>query len=90
MSSDDEKDVELRVFIECDGGCGWSGQTRPLKWCARCHCTFYCSVECQGNHWRQEHRDDCREISFMRAQPEHSVDGALPQRNETTSVSVNT
>jgi MYND finger/RING-type zinc-finger len=87
MSSDD---VELRIFIECDGGCGRSGQTRPLKQCARCHCTFYCSVECQRNHWRQEHRDECREMSFMRAQPEHSVDGALPQCGETTAVAVNT
>jgi tetratricopeptide (TPR) repeat protein len=84
--SEDNDDAELRIFIECDGGCGQTGQSRPLKRCARCHCTFYCSVECQRNHWQREHRTDCRDISYMRSD-QH---GALPQGRDATAVAVNT
>jgi tetratricopeptide (TPR) repeat protein len=87
--SEDSDDVELRIFIECDGGCGQNGKSRPLKRCAKCHCTFYCSVECQRNHWRREHRNDCRDISYMR-QEQQKLDGALPQGRDATAVAVNT
>ena len=53
-----------REHVECDGpGCS---ETGPPKMCSRCHMTFYCGVACQRAHWRNGHREDCRDINFFR------------------------
>jgi len=47
--------------------CGHCGRTRSdleegsrsLQKCERCRRVYYCSVECQHEHWRATHRRDC-------------------------------
>ena len=40
--------------------------TRPLKRCTGCRMLFYCSKECQAEHWRKVHKDHCRFLSGRR------------------------
>ena len=32
----------------------------PMNVCSRCRRTYYCSRECQVNHWHADHKDKCR------------------------------
>ena len=62
-----------REHLTCDGpGCELLG---PTKRCSKCHCSFYCSVECQKRHWRQEHKADCRDIGWFREQNVARISG---------------
>ena len=37
--------------------CGGSDKT--LRWCTRCFTRAYCSLKCQRDHWKAEHRCLC-------------------------------
>jgi tetratricopeptide (TPR) repeat protein len=58
MTSQSTFDIKsFRQYINCDA----CGKENPSKRCSRCHCTFYCSVECQKEHWtKSNHRGECR------------------------------
>jgi tetratricopeptide (TPR) repeat protein len=45
-----------RDCIECDASCG---KSNPQKRCSRCQFVYYCSAECQKQHW-SEHKHDCK------------------------------
>lgn len=34
-------------------------EQRPLRKCAGCGLVYYCSMECQRQHWHKEHKDRC-------------------------------
>jgi tetratricopeptide (TPR) repeat protein len=53
---DDDDFKKFCAHIKCDNGCGYQG---PSKRCARCKCVFYCSVDCQRQHWNREHKKEC-------------------------------
>jgi tetratricopeptide (TPR) repeat protein len=54
---------DLRKEIECD-----QCQTpNPAKRCSRCHTTFYCSVQCQKEHWKT-HKADCIPLQTMKSE----------------------
>lgn len=43
--------------------CSWCGGGENLKKCQKCHLSSYCSIACQRNHWRQSHKQECRDIN---------------------------
>ena len=66
MDSTVDAGVVGREHITCDGpNCN---ESNPPKRCSKCKCTYYCSVECQRSHWKQEHKADCRDVGWMRRQ----------------------
>ena len=55
-----------RTTITCDGpGCT---QRAPRHRCSKCWCTYYCSRECQKNHW-SGHKMYCVEVEQKRIRP---------------------
>ncbi|THH21477.1 hypothetical protein EW146_g120 [Bondarzewia mesenterica] len=43
-----------------NGGCCWNcGSPHNLAGCSRCHRTLYCGTECQREHWKAGHRQQC-------------------------------
>lgn len=41
-------------------GCAYCGyKDITLKACTRCRAVWYCGRECQMNHWRIGHKEDC-------------------------------
>jgi MYND finger/RING-type zinc-finger len=61
MTSKPRFDVKtFRQFIACDS----CGKENPSKRCSKCRCTFYCSVECQKEHW-SKHKAGCRPILIL-------------------------
>jgi ribosomal protein L44E len=75
VSSDDgslDESKKYRAYIECDA----CGQRGPSQKCSRCKCAFYCSVECQRQHWIQEHKEKCIPIK-KRVEPIPPVDDSL-------------
>ena len=51
-------------FLACVGkgvcnNCGCGDYESRLKWCKGCFMAVYCSVECQRDHWKSEHRGIC-------------------------------
>ena len=53
--SDKELTDYCRQFIRCD----YCGEGHPKQRCSRCQRVYYCSRNCQSNHWQQEHKSDC-------------------------------
>ena len=45
-----------RTICAC---CGKTKNEIKLMCCSRCRTFFYCSKECQKNHWRAGHKSDC-------------------------------
>uniref|UniRef100_K1R9X6 Uncharacterized protein n=1 Tax=Magallana gigas TaxID=29159 RepID=K1R9X6_MAGGI len=42
--------------------CSFCGEESPdLLKCSRCKEMYYCSRDCQRGHWREGHREDCKE-----------------------------
>lgn len=76
--------ADLRLHIECET----CGKPNPPKRCSRCHLTFYCSVDCQRQHWRVEHKGDCRPIDGMRSQMDgfKNKEWLLPDSAATAAV----
>jgi tetratricopeptide (TPR) repeat protein len=66
MTSQSKFDVNsLRQYITCDA----CGKENPSKRCSRCRCTFYCSVECQQEHWtKSNHKGECRPYLELKKQ----------------------
>lgn len=52
-----------------------------LKSCARCKVTYYCSRECQKNHWKAGHKLVCRPAT-------EKSSGAVPNNNDPNRPSV--
>jgi tetratricopeptide (TPR) repeat protein len=52
---DEDDGKAFRAYIECDG----CGQRNPSHKCSRCKCVFYCSVDCQRQHWIGQHKKEC-------------------------------
>ncbi|XP_061169952.1 uncharacterized protein LOC133179178 [Saccostrea echinata] len=45
--------------------CSFCGiRSSDLMRCSRCKGEFYCSRECQRNHWKAGHERDCKEVSI--------------------------
>jgi len=38
------------------------GQALKHKICSACKQAFYCSVDCQRNHWKSGHKVECKEF----------------------------
>lgn len=43
-----------------------SEEGKGLKSCSKCLLTFYCSKECQKDHWKSAHKKECKEIVALR------------------------
>lgn len=66
-----------REYIHCDGpDCNVSA---PKNRCARCHTVFYCSVECQKQHWKLEHKNYCCDTERFKLNLLTLGDGKIPQ-----------
>ena len=46
------------------GGIGCQKQIAPNSKCSGCKTVAYCSRACQREHWKREHKHQCRHISF--------------------------
>ena len=67
-------EVVSRDCIRCDSpGCG---AANPRKRCARCRTVYYCSEACQLRNWRQ-HRADCVDVGWIKAQATEETDGSV-------------
>jgi len=55
----DQKDMAL---------CANCGLTRDLMMCKRCKQVNYCSTDCQGEHWRFQHMEECKKLKKIRKQ----------------------
>eukprot|EP00980_Cylindrotheca_fusiformis_P010422 scaffold2315_cov113-Cylindrotheca_fusiformis.AAC.15 len=56
--------LACREYITCDGpGCT---KHAPPKRCARCKLFFYCSVDCQKEHWKAGHKRNCKDTTELR------------------------
>jgi tetratricopeptide (TPR) repeat protein len=75
-----ERSMEtFRAYIECDG----CGQRDPAHKCSRCKCAFYCSVDCQRQHWNKEHKKTCVPIEkIVQAIPEVEDSLVTPLNSE--------
>jgi hypothetical protein len=38
------------------------GETLKHKVCSACKQMFYCSIDCQRNHWKGGHKEECKEL----------------------------
>ena len=56
------KELEASVQDHC-ANCDKKANALPkgdkLKCCVRCHAAWYCSKDCQVEHWRAGHKNDC-------------------------------
>ena len=57
--------------------------TSPLKRCTGCRKMFYCSKDCQVEHWRKVHRKHCKYFSG-----EKSLEGTVVHNKETCSICI--
>lgn len=48
------------VCSMCSKKCGGVGGGRPFLRCSSCKAVYYCSAECQRQHWALSHRQPCR------------------------------
>jgi mitochondrial splicing suppressor protein 51 len=71
----------------CDQTTGSGGQ--PLKRCAKCQTTRYCSRECQKSDFKQ-HKKQCAGLANIRAttsgNPKPSVDSSTAIKNLDTPI----
>ena len=37
-------------------------QVGAFKHCGRCRLKYYCSIKCQKKHWKNGHKEECREF----------------------------
>ena len=43
--------------------CGKKGE--GYKYCSKCTCVYYCSVDCQRKDWKENgHKEECRKLDF--------------------------
>lgn len=77
---DPDETINLRPYIECDA----CGEANPQKRCARCRCAFYCSSECQKQHWTLTHKEECIPIDTMWARL--AGVGELPPKSFVTQI----
>eukprot|EP01127_Copromyxa_protea_P021831 TRINITY_DN7613_c0_g1_i1.p1 TRINITY_DN7613_c0_g1~~TRINITY_DN7613_c0_g1_i1.p1 ORF type:complete len:213 (+),score=32.97 TRINITY_DN7613_c0_g1_i1:1-639(+) len=63
MESD--KDILFRDVPEVCSVCDKASTTGSLKRCAACRFFYYCSVDCQRQHW-QEHKPQCKKFTDLR------------------------
>ena len=49
---------------QCNHCCKRGGEHEQLKGCSQCQSVWYCSVECQGAHWK-DHRLLCQAIGHL-------------------------
>ena len=55
-----DKEIKQKIQTFC-GGCNVLKHCTELSKCGNCNCAYYCSAECQKNHWK-EHKAQCYEI----------------------------
>ena len=52
--------MESQLNMMCANACGkMAKKGEGLKACNRCRSVWYCSRECQTQHWKQGHKSDC-------------------------------
>lgn len=52
--------MESQLKMMCANACGkMAKKGEGLKACNRCRSVWYCSRECQTQHWKQGHKSDC-------------------------------
>jgi len=54
----------------------------PLRRCAGCKITRYCSVECQRKHWRKRHKKDCKKLAENGKTASPSAGGSKSQASK--------
>ncbi len=43
--------------------CGKKGE--GYKYCSKCTCVYYCSVDCQRKDWKENgHKEECKKLDF--------------------------
>jgi len=48
----------------------WKQEDRSsLQWCAKCKLVFYCSKECQQEHWFNVHKFQCKYLAKVKVYP---------------------
>jgi len=38
-----------------------------FKRCSRCKVALYCSADCQRNHWKDGHKEDCKSLQALKS-----------------------
>ena len=59
--------------------CDFCGVENPTKICGGCGCMAYCNKDCQRNHWKNGHKNEC--------QPEKEVKSAFSQSDRVSTTS---
>jgi hypothetical protein len=60
------QNIELRYRHQTCPGCRKTFGSSDLLKCSQCHMVRYCSKECQGLHWKLEHKEDCILLQSVR------------------------
>ena len=54
--------IQVKASESC-AFCGISKDENKLSSCTRCKSTYYCSKECQANHWKEGgHKNECKKV----------------------------
>lgn len=78
VDHEDVLSVSLKVKLRSRGMCRLCGSL-AYQLCGRCRGIYYCSKECQKNHWK-DHKKDCR--------PAEAADGINHNHNHNHNVIV--
>jgi hypothetical protein len=62
LSQEFEEDYKKEQLPRC-AGCGKHYERTALRKCAQCLGVLYCSRECQAKHWKEGHKQHCKEIA---------------------------
>jgi len=59
------KPVTKMLYNGCVNCCfnNWKQDRSSLQWCAKCKLVFYCSKECQHEHWFNVHKFQCKYLA---------------------------
>ncbi len=55
-----------RIFSELSSICRVCGKKgEGYKYCSKCTCVYYCSVDCQRKDWKENgHKEECKKLDF--------------------------
>jgi TPR repeat protein len=63
----DHKEIVIEILSQLSsvcGGCHKKGD--GFKYCSKCNCIYYCSVECQIKDWKENgHKEQCKKLKEL-------------------------
>ncbi len=61
-----QKEIITRALSELSSICRVCGKDgEGYKYCSKCTCVYYCSVDCQRKDWKENgHKEECKKLDF--------------------------